>query len=404
MLLEIMLASMVPACVAAVVITLIPPRFLSKMGKALSLMATGLLLTLSLMHLLPEALETGPDVHLIGFIVWATIMVLVGLEMFLNAHHEPRHCPVCSAEKSVMQAGHDEVCGCGHSIEEHYQAAAATATTASHAAAPSTAGTTGAAGAAPILKLTPVSAPEANLNTVHPWHVHTLQCSCCNGVHDGHYDEPHEHSHHHEECTCGHDHNHEHEHEHQGNDALGPLHHWGHSHEFNLRGAEIEAITKQAATARKSFTEALRSGGMPILAGSLCHSAGDGLVIASSFLVDPAVGVAITAAILAHELPQQISNYVLMLSLGMSRLQGYIVNAVALLGSLCGAVLFTTVLNSIEHVLPFALAISSGCFIYVALSDILPRLNRPKNRKMMALNYSYLLLGALLAMMLSHHH
>ena len=113
------IATMVPAVCAAVVITLIPPFLLSKMGKALSLMATGLLLTLALTHLLPEALESGADLHLIGLVVWGTIMVLVGLEMFFNSNHQRSTCPVCAAELQVKHASHH-----GHSlapINPHYR-------------------------------------------------------------------------------------------------------------------------------------------------------------------------------------------------------------------------------------------------------------------------------------------
>lgn len=383
------IATMVPAVCAAVVITLIPPFLLSKMGKALSLMATGLLLTLALTHLLPEALESGADLHLIGLVVWGTIMVLVGLEMFFNSNHQRSTCPVCAAELQVKHASHH-----GHSlapINPHY---------AHHD--DTNAQKTATKGLDSIIALKPLNTHQDSVS---------IHCSCCAPLHDGCYssepcptcnaEAPQG------TCTCGHDHSapsssgliHQHT-----NSGVGTLHHWGHSHNFTLHSSEIEAITKQADSHKGSISTALAQGGAPILAGSLFHSLCDGIVIASAFMVDFHVGVAITAAILAHELPQQLSNYVLMLSLGMSRLQGYLVNLVALLGSVTGGLIFAQILKQAEQLLPFALAVAAGSFMYVALSDILPRLNRPESKRLMVINYTYLILGAVLAMFLSHHH
>lgn len=402
------IATMVPAVCAAVVITLIPPFLLSKMGKALSLMATGLLLTLALTHLLPEALESGAELHLIGLVVWGTIMVLVGLEMFFNSNHQRSTCPVCAAELQVKHASHN-----GHSlapINPHYaQSNAANATDATSAASATAASTTDKRSLGSIIALKPLHTHQDNVS---------IQCSCCAPLHDGCYSsEPcpncsaeavaaaHSSQ---LTCTCGHDHPtssiasaHIHQH---SNSGVGTLHHWGHSHNFTLHSSEIEAITKQADSHKGSISTALAQGGAPILAGSLFHSLCDGIVIASAFMVDFHVGVAITAAILAHELPQQLSNYVLMLSLGMSRLQGYLVNLVALLGSVTGGLIFAQILKQAEQLLPFALAVAAGSFMYVALSDILPRLNRPESKRLMVINYTYLILGAVLAMFLSHHH
>lgn len=373
------LATMAPAICAAVVITLIPPFILSKMGKTLSLMATGLLLTLALTHLLPEALESGADLHVIGLVVWGTIMVLVGLEMFFNSNHQRTTCPLCAAELQVKHAGHHQ-----HHNHDH-----------GHSTAPVSNGTT----AAPLQGITGIKPIEAKVGASSADAIH-IHCSCCAPLHDGCYSS--------EPCpVCDHEHAHDGHHEHHApahGTGVGALHHWGHSHDFSLGSSEIEAITKQAAQHAGSMGLALSQGGAPILAGSVFHALCDGIVIASAFAVDFHVGVAITAAILAHELPQQLSNYVLMLSLGMSRLQGYIVNLVALLGSVCGGLLFGKIIEEAEQVLPYALAVAAGSFMYVALSDILPRLNRPKSKRLMLCNYSYLILGALLAMFLSHHH
>lgn len=400
------IATMTPALCSALVITLIPPFFLSKIGKALSLMATGLLLTLSFTHLLPEALEGGADLHLIGLVVWGTIMVLIGLEMFFNSNHQRTSCPVCAAELQVRHAGHlfphlQRNNNNNNNNQDQNQALGSITSI-----RPFNGDLTDA-----LQPINPRFVPVLDSSAHHEDTDISIHCSCCAPLHDSCYSSVH--------CpTCSADHTHKHpqEHEHTHDHALastnafnahshnlGTLHHWGHSHEFSLHSSDIEAIQRQAAHQEGSIKTALTQGGAPILAGSIFHAMCDGIVIASAFALNSSVGIAITSAILAHELPQQLSNYVLMLSLGMNRLQGYIVNLVSLTGSLMGGLIFALILEQAKQVLPFALAIAAGSFIYVALSDILPRLNRPESKRLMGINYSCLLLGAILAMILSHH-
>ena len=346
MLLTIMLATLVPASASFLVILLIRPQILSRMGQALSLVATGLLLTLALTHLLPEAIEHSADIHDIGLTIWATIMVLIALEMFFNSSHHADTCPVCVASKAAKQ-----------------RAAAQKA-------------------AAPITKITRLSvAPSA---TTELGTTTELVSAFEDYRHGGSGDEA------------------AHLEAHKPLDTRSTLHHLGHSHHFNLKSEDISRANAKAFQGG-SFVAGLTNGGAPILAGSLFHSLFDGIVIASSFMVDPNVGVAVTAAIIAHEMPQQLSNYVLMLNFGMSRVQGFIVNLVAGLGSLTGGLVFYNILDRAAHILPYALGVAGGSFLYVALSDILPRVNKTDRKPIMLRRFAYLALGAAIAMILSHH-
>ncbi len=340
MLLNIMLATLVPASASFLVILLIRPQILSRMGQALSLVATGLLLTLALTHLLPEAIEHSADIHDIGLTIWATIMVLIALEMFFNSSHHAATCLVCVASKAAKQ-----------------RAAAQKA-------------------AAPITKITRLSvAPSKTSELVSAFEDYRHGGSGDEAVHS--------------EAQ-------------KPLDTRSTLHHMGHSHHFNLKSEDISRATAKALQGG-SLVTGLTNGGAPILAGSLFHSLCDGIVIASSFMVDHNVGVAVTAAIIAHEMPQQLSNYVLMLNFGMSRVQGFIVNLVAGLGSLSGGLVFYNILDRAQHILPYALGVAGGSFLYVALSDILPRVNKTDRKPIMLRRFAYLALGAAIAMILSHH-
>lgn len=382
---SIIVAALFPAAAAALVISLIPPRILGITGKALSLVATGLLLTLSLTHLLPEAIEEGSDIHDIGLTILITILVLVAIEMFFNSNHHSQTCPVCAANEQTKTYAKE------HNFHPNDKVD-------TNAKDKSVANSMITSIVKPLNAANDTLSKSAAFDAAHKASCSDPNCSC-------HHE--HDHDHQHEPasvCSCGQVHTIDPKHP----DNRSTLHHLGHSHGFDLRGKDFVDATRRAdenaALGKGSIKEGLSKGGAPILAGSLFHSICDGIVLASSFMVDFNVGVAVTAAIIAHEMPQQLSNYVLMLNFGMSRKQGFIVNLTAMLGSLIGAIVFYNILDKAENILPFALAVAGGSFIYVALSDILPRINRPDNKRMMVISYSYLVIGAAIAMMLSHHH
>ena len=382
---SIVVAALFPAAAAALVISLIPPRILGITGKALSLVATGLLLTLSLTHLLPEAIEEGSDIHDIGLTILITIMVLVAIEMFFNSNHHSQTCPVCAANEQTKTYAKE------HNFHPNDKVD-------TNAKDKSVANSMITSIVKPLNAANDTLSKSAAFDAAHKANCSDPNCSC-------HHEHDHDHQHAPASvCSCGQVHTIDPEHP----DKRSTLHHLGHSHGFDLRGRDFVDATRRAdenaALGKGSIKEGLSNGGAPILAGSLFHSICDGIVLASSFMVDFNVGVAVTAAIIAHEMPQQLSNYVLMLNFGMSRKQGFIVNLTAMLGSLIGAIVFYNILDKAENILPFALAVAGGSFIYVALSDILPRINRPDNKRMMAISYSYLVIGAAIAMMLSHHH
>ena len=384
---SIVVAALFPAAAAALVISLIPPRILGITGKALSLVATGLLLTLSLTHLLPEAIEEGSDIHDIGLTILVTILVLVAIEMFFNSNHHSQTCPVCAANEQTKTYAKEHNFHPNDKVDSNDKDK-------------SVANSMITSIVKPLNAANDTLSKSAAFDAAHKASCSDPNCSC-------HHEHEHDHDHQHAPasvCSCGQVHTIDPEHP----DKRSTLHHLGHSHGFDLRGRDFVDATRRAdenaALGKGSIKEGLSNGGAPILAGSLFHSICDGIVLASSFMVDFNVGVAVTAAIIAHEMPQQLSNYLLMLNFGMSRKQGFIVNLTAMLGSLIGAIVFYNILDKAENILPFALAVAGGSFIYVALSDILPRINRPDNKRMMVISYSYLVIGAAIAMMLSHHH
>ncbi len=119
-----------------------------------------------------------------------------------------------------------------------------------------------------------------------------------------------------------------------------------------------------------------------IVIGDTLHNALDGVAIAAAFLVNVPTGIVTTIAIAAHEIPQEIGDFGLLLAKGMSRGKVLLVNVVSSLATTAMAIL-TFALGSAERLpLGMLLGLSAGFLLYIALSDIIPTIHEttPKNR------------------------
>jgi zinc and cadmium transporter len=119
-----------------------------------------------------------------------------------------------------------------------------------------------------------------------------------------------------------------------------------------------------------------------IIIGDTMHNALDGIAIAAAFLVSVPTGIVTTIAVAAHEIPQEIGDFGLLLSKGLSRAKVLLVNIVSALATTILAVV-TFALGSADK-LPIGalLGISAGFLLYIALSDIIPTIHQtaPKHK------------------------
>lgn len=132
-----------------------------------------------------------------------------------------------------------------------------------------------------------------------------------------------------------------------------------------------------------------------IVIGDTLHNFIDGLAIGASFLVSPATGIVTTIAIAAHEIPQEIGDFGLLLSKGLRRRKVLLVNLLSALATLVAAVVvygFGSELNISE---PILLAITAGFFLYIAASDIIPTIHAEPKRRVANLQAMVLILGVL---------
>nr|WP_229257736.1 ZIP family metal transporter [Duganella margarita] len=121
--------------------------------------------------------------------------------------------------------------------------------------------------------------------------------------------------------------------------------------------------------------EAGKAGWM-ILVGDGMHNFTDGILIAAAFLANPELGLVTGLAIIAHEIPQEIGDFIVLLNAGFSRTRAYVYNLLCSLLAIAGGLLGYYTLDRASSLIPYVLVFASSGFIYIALSDLMPQMQR----------------------------
>ncbi len=140
-------------------------------------------------------------------------------------------------------------------------------------------------------------------------------------------------------------------------------------------------------------------GGWSVLLGDSIHNFCDGVIIAAAFLTDTRLGVVTALAIIAHEIPQEVGDYIVLLNAGLSRARALAYNALSGMAAVLGGVLGYFVVGPWESLFPYLLVVASSSFIYVAVADLLPQLQRrlPARETLAQIGWIVAGLGAVLA-------
>ncbi|HVK93924.1 MAG TPA: ZIP family metal transporter [Noviherbaspirillum sp.] len=121
--------------------------------------------------------------------------------------------------------------------------------------------------------------------------------------------------------------------------------------------------------------EAGKAGWM-ILVGDGLHNFTDGILIAAAFLADPNLGLITALAIVAHEIPQEIGDFIVLLNAGFSRTRAYVYNLICSLMAVIGGIVGYLMLERANNLIPYVLVFASSGFIYIAVSDLMPQMQR----------------------------
>ncbi len=112
--------------------------------------------------------------------------------------------------------------------------------------------------------------------------------------------------------------------------------------------------------------------GWLVLLSDTFHNLTDGVLIAAAWLTSPLAGLSTTLAVAAHEIPQEVSDYAILLHSGFSRLGGAVANFISGLTAIIGGILAFFLLERVEMLIPWFLSIAAGGFLYIATVDLLP--------------------------------
>jgi len=166
-----------------------------------------------------------------------------------------------------------------------------------------------------------------------------------------------------------------------------------HSHHYEHDGHHHEAGHDKR--------EAGKSGWL-IMVGDGLHNFTDGILIAAAFLADPAVGLMTSIAIIAHEIPQEVGDFIVLLNAGFSRKRAFIFNLMCSLLAVVGGIAGYFTLAKAQSWIPYVLVLASSGFIYIAVSDLMPQMQRRTTVRETIPQLILIALGVAIIMALTH--
>ena len=142
-----------------------------------------------------------------------------------------------------------------------------------------------------------------------------------------------------------------------------------------------------------SHDESVHSAAHLTIVGDALHNFLDGVAIAAAFLISPPVGIATTAAVIFHEVPQELSQFAVLLHGGWSARKALFYNFISALTAIAGAVAALLFSQSFAQAPTALLGLSAASFIYVAMADLIPELQKESRAPQFILHLVMMMLG-----------
>ncbi len=142
---------------------------------------------------------------------------------------------------------------------------------------------------------------------------------------------------------------------------------WRHCHHEHCEAHEL--------IASEHYHDHGRSGLM-VTVGDSVHNFVDGIIIAAAFLTDMHLGIVTALAIIAHEIPQEVGDFAILLHSGYSKTKAFQLNIIASFASVAGGILGYFVLQTMQSWIPSLLALAAASLLYVAVADLIPGLHK----------------------------
>jgi zinc and cadmium transporter len=180
------------------------------------------------------------------------------------------------------------------------------------------------------------------------------------------------------------------------------LWHHGHEHRDELPGSQQpEAHHHDHQHDHHGHDHGHQSGGWAVLAGDSVHAFGDGILIASAFMADLRLGVIAALAVMVHEVPHHMGDLVVLRLSSNNRRVALIKVSLAGAVTALGGVIGFALVDQLLGYLPFFLVLASSSFIYVALADLIPQLQKRVTTRETAAQIAWLGIGIGLVTLIS---
>lgn len=143
-------------------------------------------------------------------------------------------------------------------------------------------------------------------------------------------------------------------------------------------------------------------GGWSVLVGDSIHNFCDGVLIAASFLADPHLGFVTSLAIIAHEIPQEVGDYIVLINAGFTRVRALVYNMISGMAAVVGGVLGYFLIVPFQEYLPYMMVVAASSFVYVAVADLIPQLQKRLNGRDTVLQIFWLAVGLVMIASIVH--
>jgi len=142
--------------------------------------------------------------------------------------------------------------------------------------------------------------------------------------------------------------------------------------------------------------------GLMNLIGDFFHNFIDGMIIAGSFMVNIELGIATSIAIIAHEIPQEIGDFGVLIHAGYTRRKALLLNFLIALSAVLGAAAVLLIGSKIDNLTAYILPFTAGGFIYIATADLIPELKKDTRPGKSFLQLISILIGIGIMLALKH--
>lgn len=130
-----------------------------------------------------------------------------------------------------------------------------------------------------------------------------------------------------------------------------------------------------------------------IIIGDAIHNAIDGVVIAASFLTSVELGIFVTISVLLHEIPQELGDFGILLKSGYSRKKALLYNMLSGSSAIVAGIAAYFLLDYMETIIPYTIAIAAASFLYVALADLIPEMHKETKPKESVIQIILIIIG-----------